>query len=157
MLSSDLRCALDAPQTPGDGRPPECRRGRSTRLLLLLEEAVELGPRAGDSSAMVLGYTVLEGEERAEIRLLPVRYVLGDMLFALVVRGRIPVLAVLAALQINAAVRAGVRPLELDLEDQLVLALVAEVPLLLDLGHPAHAIPRSRLIHRDEGARRAPG
>src|SRR5580704_15832170 len=111
------------------------------RVSLLLEERVELRPGRRDAGGRILRRAVLEGEEGAEVRLLPVGDVLRDVLLALVVRGNVPVLAVLAAVEVDAAVGAGVGALELDLELQLVLALVAEVALLLDLRHPAHGAP----------------
>src|SRR4051794_31628045 len=100
--------------------------------LLLLEKILELRFRSVDLGGRILGHPVLEGEEGAVVRLLAIRDVLGDVLLALVVRRRIPVLAVLAAVQIDGAVRAGVGPLELHVEGELSLALVAEMPLLLD-------------------------
>src|SRR5687767_14399730 len=62
--------------------------------LLLLEESVERSPGLCDLGGAVLGRPVLEGEERAEVRSLPVGDVLGDVLLALVVSRGLPVLAV---------------------------------------------------------------
>src|SRR5262249_18705316 len=110
--------------------------------LLLLEEVIEPGFGCADAARGVFGNAVLEREESTEVRLFPIRDVLRDVLLALVVRGRVPVLAVLAAVHVDAAVRARIGALELHIEDDLVLALVAEMPLFLDLRNPAHDLTK---------------
>jgi len=55
------------------------------------------------------------------------------MLLALVVGAYVPELAILAAVQVRAAVGAQIGSLHLDLKNYFVVALVAEMVLFLDL------------------------
>src|SRR5262245_12551567 len=126
--------AASGPREPlGRAAAPRGRGGGAGRRpRSLLEERVEGGACAlpivlGAAHARRVARGLAEHEELAEIRLLLVRAPLGLRLAALVVDRGIEEAAVQAALEVGQAVRAGVGPLQLGQEMDLVATAVAKL------------------------------